>query len=152
MVQVKRFRESALVHDLNAGPGTTFDRRNDTLQSRGLVPLKYFTYRMPGLIDIDPYTNRQRMLNKIDLVTDTLRTAGFAGTYHSAELNTGFTIVSREGNLFFGLAPGLEIPIKRIDLTDFMFDYHGTNYVRFRVNGFLLSREGCRGLKFDRVK
>lgn len=124
---------------------------NDTLQS--LDPIPNLFVRKNGLIQIiDAYYHNTIPLEQIQPVKEKDDLSTLSGEYFSTELQTSYKITTTESGLQFEFVPGLTFELFRITLTDFLFDYAGPNFLQFTKDGFEFSREGCRKLRFRKIK
>jgi hypothetical protein len=74
-----------------------------------------------------------------------------AGKYYSAELETSYEIIFRQGQLLLEFVPGVEFNLLPLANHDFLFDYAGPNHVHFTNGGFEFSREGVHKLRFKKM-
>jgi CubicO group peptidase (beta-lactamase class C family) len=150
--QVKMYNGFAKISDVPNGHETYYYpsktnsfHTNDPISISSLVITK-------GSINIrDSYYRQNGKLIAIDSLEKAGNIEALAGKYYSAELETSYEIIFRQGQLLLEFVPGVEFNLLHLANHDFIFDYAGPNHVHFTNDGFEFSRDGVHKLWYKKM-
>jgi CubicO group peptidase (beta-lactamase class C family) len=149
--QVRKFDKYVRIGDTPDGYAAPYyQTAQATFQSSEPIPAVYHLQEPNILVLVEPYGHQQKKLQPITPITAVEDLDSFTGTYYAAELETSYRVITKDNRLLLEFAPGVEFPLFRINQTDFVFDYVGSNFLEFTPQGFRFSREGCRRLQFKK--